>query len=270
MAYPFSYYFGVSDARRHGRRVAVGVGVALAGLAAGTLVATRPAFLVGLVAVFVGLWYARPALARLLVPAPWQPEAWRYAPLRHALDPEGADRWLDVGTDTGRSLVGVATAGAAPPDDTPPDPETDRAAALAGVRVTAVDAFGTTLRGDAARLAERNAAAAGLDAAAVRGTADCLPVRADSQDVVTMCGALSDLTDGAERAVAEARRVVCDDGRVGVLEPVEGGGPSVGTGGDDPLDRWASLLADGGFDVTASGAVSRAGSRYVYLVVEPA
>lgn len=257
------YYFGVSDARRHGRRVAFGVGVALAGVLAGTFVGTPPAFAAGLVAVFAGLRYARPAFRRLLVPAPWRPDAWKYAPLRHALDLEGADRWLDVGSDTGRSPVGVAVAdGSSPAGD---GIDTAGRAALAGVGVTAVDAFGRTLRGDAARLAERNAAAADLDAAAVRGAVDRLPVRDGSQDVVTACCALGDLPAGRrERALREARRVVRDGGGFGVLEPA-----GTRRGGDD-LDEWTATVEEAGFEVTASGAVRRRGSGYVYLVAAPA
>lgn len=269
MPRPFDYYFGVSDARRHGRRVALGVGVALAGVLVGTFAGTPPAFAAGLVAVFAGLWYARPAFRRLFVPAPWQAGAWKYAPLRHALDLEGADRWLDVGSGTGRSPVGLATAAADAGGSTPDGPGRPggaRTAALAGVGVTAVDAFGRTLAGDAALLAERNAAAAGLDATAVRGAVDRLPVRDGSQDVVTTCCALGHLPAGRrERALREARRVVHDGGGVGVLEPAESR-----RGSDDPLDGWAATVEEAGFEVVASGAVRRRGSGYVYLVAAPA
>lgn len=263
------YYFGVPDWRRRARRIALGVAVALAGLAAGTALRTRAAYVAGLVVVFVGLWYGQPALKRLLVPAPWQPDAWKYAPLRRALDPADADRWLDVGCGTGRSLVGLATA--ADPEDGPARPgegtAAGSAASLAGVRVTGVDGFdGRTLLGDDAHRTERNAAAAGLDATAVRGDADRLPVRTASQDVVTACRLLSDLPDEtAERAVREARRTLTEDGRFGVLEAV-----GVGERPDDPLDRWRAVLADGGFELTEGGTIRQGGSRYVYLAATPA
>lgn len=260
------YYFGVTVSRRDGRRIAVGVAAALAGLVAGTLVATRAAYVAGLVAVFAGLWYAQPALGRLFVPAPWRADRWRYAPLRHALDLEDADRWFDVGCGTGRSLVGLATAGGAPAstdERAPGGSAVEGGASLSGVEVTAVDRFDGRRRfGDGARRAERNAAAAGLDATVVRGDPERLPVREGARDVVTLCRAPGDREHTAG-TVREARRVLATGGRLGLLAPAEAGDS------DGPADRLEALLADGGFDVTASGTVGRGGTRYVYVVATP-
>ncbi|QLG27244.1 class I SAM-dependent methyltransferase [Halorarum halophilum] len=246
----FRYWFGVYHWRRRLRRIGAGVAVALAGVALGTLVGTDAARILGLVLVFGGLWYGQPALKRLFVPAPWQADGWKYAPLRHALDLEDADRWLDVGSGTGRSLTGVATSGAG-------------SDALSATRVTALDVFDSgVILGNAAGIAVRNAGAAGVDAEAVRGDATRLPVRTGSQDVVTACRVLHDLSrPDAEATVREARRALDGDGQFGVLEL-----SATHEATDDPLGYWESMLEEGGFAVGASGEVSRGNSWYCYLV----
>lgn len=245
----FRYWFGVYHWRRRLRRVGVGVAVALAGVALGTAVATDAAYVVGLVVVFAGLWYGQPALKRLFVPPPWGAERWQYAPLRHALDLGGTDRWLDVGCGTGRSLVGLAGE--------------DGATAVEGTCVTALDVFDSRIiLGNGARLAERNAAAAGLDVDAVRGDAGRMPVRSDSNDVVTACRVLHDLPrEWAEATVRETRRVLDEGGEFGVLEL-----SATHEATADSLSYWESMLEDGGFEVTVSGEVSRGDSWYCYLV----
>ncbi len=256
----FRYYFGVTAWRRRLRRIVVGVGVAAGGVAAGTVVGTRAAYVAGLVAVFGGLWYAQAALKPLFVPAPWTPAAWRYGPLRHALDVADADRWLDVGTGTGRSLVGLAESR----DENAPEAAGDRWPA----DVTAVDDFDRfgvgPLGRDAATRAERNAETAGLSVDAVRGDPSRLPVESGSQDVVTACGVLSELDEpAAEAAVSEARRVLRDDGQFGVLAaPGRRGGEADAA---DPLAYWSDALESAGFTVDVSGAVSRGDARYCYL-----
>ena len=134
---------------------------------------------------------------------------------------------------------------------------------LTDVRVTALDAFESlVVLGDAARLAERNARTAGLDAEAVRGDATRLPVRSGSQDVVTACRVLGDRSrTDAEATVREARRVLAVGGQFGVLEC-----PSTHGTTDDPLGHWEAMLEEGGFVIEASGEVSRGGSRYCYVV----
>ncbi|ERH14045.1 MAG: hypothetical protein J07HB67_00007, partial [halophilic archaeon J07HB67] len=154
----FDYYFGITDARRRGRRIAAGLGVAAVGAAAGAAVATDTAYVVGLGAVVLGTWYAQPAAKRLLVPAPWSPQRWRYAPLAEGVDWAGVDDWLDLGTGTGRSVVGPAPA----VDD---------------VRVTTLDSFDDRRVAGGPERARRNAATAGLDTTPVRGDTTRLPLQ---------------------------------------------------------------------------------------------
>ncbi|WP_313694865.1 class I SAM-dependent methyltransferase [Halorarum halobium] len=241
--------------RRRFRRIGIGVTVAVAGLALGTVVATGPAYVAGLALVFAGLWYGQSALKRLLVPAPWQSERWPYVPLRHALDLDGADRWLDVGCGTGRSLVALAG------DDVGSDAEP-----VNDTRVTALDTFDARIiLGNGARYARRNAATVGLNAAAVAGDATRLPVRSGSQDVVTACLLLHDLPrPDAVASLREARRVLADGGQIGLLEP-----HVTHERTDDVIGYWEAVLADEGFEVIASGEVSRGGSWYCYLVGSP-
>ncbi|QLG61814.1 class I SAM-dependent methyltransferase [Halorarum salinum] len=265
----FRYWFGVYHWRRRLRRIGVGLAVALGGVALGTVVATGAAYVAGLVLVFAGLRYGQPALKRLLVPAPWEPDRWQYAPLGHALDLGDADRWLDVGCGTGRSLVGLsgASRAASPNGDGVGHATTaDGRGAPRGTRVTALDAFDArVILGNGARLAERNAAAAGLDAEAVRGDAARLPVAGGSQDVVTACRVLHDLPRAdAEAAVAEARRALREGGRFGVLEL-----RTTHEETEEAVAYWEAMLADGGFDVEVSGEVSRGDSWYCYLVGTP-
>jgi SAM-dependent methyltransferase len=250
----FDYYFGIYHWRRRGRRIGLGVAVAAVGaVAGGALGAARAGvvadagFVAGLTLVVGGLWYAQPALKRLLVPAPWQANEWKYAPLAEGIDWTDADRWVDLGCGTGRSLVGLA--------DAVPD----------GCRATALDVFDArVILGNGARLAERNAARAGVDASAVRGDAASVPLADDSQDVVTACRLLHDLPKReAAAAVDEARRVLREDGTFGVLEL-----PVTHDETDDPLDYWERLTEDGGFTVVASGRVQRGDSAYFYLLCE--
>ena len=242
----FDYYFGIVDARRRGRRIAVGLGIAALGAAAGATVATDVGYVAGLGAVVLGTWYAQPAAKRLLVPAPWSPQRWKYAPLAEGIDWETVDDWLDLGSGTGRSLVGVA-------------PAVDDA------RVTALDPFDSrALAGNDPERARRNATAAGLDADPIRGDAARLPLASDSQDAVTACRLLHDLprTD-AEATLSEARRVLRPTGTLGVVELAASHEET-----DDPLGDWSKLVASAGFTVVASGSVERRGDTYFYVIGE--
>jgi SAM-dependent methyltransferase len=220
----FDYYFGVYHARRRGRRIAVGLALAAA----------------------LGTWYAQPAAKRLLVPAPWSPQRWKYAPLVEGIDWEAVDDWLDLGSGTGRSLVGPAPA----VDDT---------------RVTALDPFdGRVIAGNDPERARRNAATAGLDATPVRGDAARLPVATGSQDAVTACRLLHDLSRGdAEATLSEARRVLRADGTLGVLELA-----ATHEETDDPLGYWSELVTAAGFTIVASGSVERRDETYFYVIGE--
>ncbi|MEZ3144114.1 class I SAM-dependent methyltransferase [Halobaculum sp. MBLA0143] len=243
----FDYYFGIARARRRGRRIAVGLAVAAVAAGGGAAVASDTGYVVGLAGVVAGTWYAQPAAKRLLVPAPWSPERWKYAPLAEGVDWDGVDHWLDLGTGTGRSLVG-------------PAPAVDDA------RVTALDPFdGGVIAGGPER-ARRNAATAGLDARLVRGDTTRLPFTADSADAVTACGLLHDHSRAdAEATLAEARRVLRPAGTLGVIESV-----ATHEETDDPLGYWSDLVVDAGFEVTASGTVERRDSTYHYVIAAPA
>lgn len=242
----FDYYFGIYHARRRGRRIAVGLGVAALGAVGGALLATDTSYVVGLGAVVLGTWYAQPAAKQLLVPAPWSPQRWKYAPLAEGIDWDAVDDWLDLGSGTGRSLVGVAPA-------------------AGDARVTALDPFDDrVIAGNGPERARRNAATAGLDADPVRGDAARLPVASDSQDAVTACRLLHDLprTD-AEATLSEARRVLHPNGTLGVVELA-----ATHEETDDPLSYWSELVTSAGFTVVASGSVERRDETYFYVIGE--
>lgn len=245
----FDYYFGIYHWRRRGRRIGLGLAVAAIGAAVGGVVATDPAFVVGLAGVAGGLWYAQRPLKQLLVPSPFSPQRWKYAPLVAGIDWDreeaAVDWWVDLGSGTGRALVGMSEA---VPED---------------CLVTAIDPFDSrVILGNGPGLARRNGARAGLTVEPIRGDAARVPLAADSQDVVTACRLLHDLQrETAERTLREARRVLGPDGQLGLLELPETHEPT-----DDPLGYWERLAADAGFTVTASGRVERRGSAYLYVI----
>lgn len=242
----FDYYFGIDHARRRGRRIAVGLAVAAVAAVGGAALASDTGYVVGLAGVVVGTWYAQPAAKRLLVPAPWSPERWKYAPLAEGIDWDAVDDWLDLGTGTGRSLVG-------------PAPAVDEA------RITALDPFDDRVIAGGPERASRNAATAGLDARPVRGDAARLPVTDGSADAVTACRLLHDLPRAdAAATLAEARRVLRSDGTLGVIEL---GATHEET--DDPLGYWSELVGDAGFEVTASGTVERSEEACCYVLATP-
>lgn len=229
------------------RRIALGVAVAGLGAVGGATLATDAALLAGVFVVAGGLWYAQPALKRLLVPSPFSPQQWKYAPLAQGIDWENVDRWVDLGSGTGRSLVGMADA----VDET---------------RVTAIDPFdGRVILGNGPARARRNAARAGLTIEPVRGDATRVPVAADTHDAVTACRLLHDLSRAdAVATVREARRVVRPDGTFGVVAL-----PITHEEHDDPLGYWEQLVEEHGFRVTASGRLDRGSTTYLYLLCEP-
>ncbi len=255
IGWPWQYYFGIYHWQRRARRIGIGGTIFVAGLGLGTELATPPAYAGGLLLAFVGLWYAQPAVKRVLAPPPWLPDSWKYRPLRAALPMEEADRWLDVGSGTGRSLVGLGG------ERSEHWPERS-----SSPRVTALDVFDSrVILGNGARLAERNAGAAGLGVDPVRGDGCRLPVRTGSHDLVTACRLLHDVDrSDAELILREMRRVVRKGGRVGILEIPKPHAPV-----DDPLGYWEALLEANEFEVEVSGSVKRSGSAYYYLVGIP-
>jgi SAM-dependent methyltransferase len=242
------YNFGVYHWRRRMRAIALGalgVGAGVAGVRRWRSRRGR------LLAAGVCLWGARVgwgATRRLLRPPPWRLDGRKYEALAAELPLDGAERLLDLGCGTGRSLVGLAPA--VPADCT----------------VVGVDVFDDrVILGNGPRLARRNAARAGLDAAVVRGDAARVPLATDAVDVVTISRVLHDLSAAnARRAVAEARRVCAPDGVLGVLEL-----PFPHEPGAAPATYWRDLVADAGVTVTTVAEHSFERGRYVVVVAEP-
>lgn len=242
------YNFGVYHWRRRARTIALGalgVGVGVAGVRRCSSRRWR------LLAAGVGLWGASVGggtVRRLASPPPWRLDGRKYEALTAELPVDTASRLLDVGCGTGRSLVGLAPA--VPPDCT----------------VVGVDVFDDrVILGNGPRLARRNAARAGLDAAVVRGDAARVPVAADAVDVVTLSRVLHDLSpENARRALVEAHRVCAPDGALGVLEL-----PFPHDASADPATYWRDLVADAGFTVTTVAEHSLDRGRYFVVVGEP-
>lgn len=248
------FNFGVYHWRRRFRRLASALGLLgvasllwrYGGRGSRRTLSRLAAVVLALASVRRGLDPAR----RLVSPPPWVVETYKYDAVGREL-PDDADRALDVGCGTGRSLVGLASH---VPDD---------------CTVVGLDVFDArVILGNGPALARRNAARADLDAEVVAGDASRLPVGDATQDAVTACRVLHDLPrDDAERALAEARRVCRPDGRLGVLElPLTHGTDA------DPLDYWRGLVENAGFEVRHARRVSRDGEEtgYVVVVAEPA
>lgn len=245
------FNFGVYHWRRRFRRL--GSAAALLGLALVLwLRSRRPlARLAAAGLALAGVRRGRPPVRRLLVPPPWRVERYKYDALGERLPYEDADRALDVGSGTGRSLVGLAPS---IPDD---------------CTVVGLDVFDArVILGNGPALARRNAARADLDAEVLAGDASRLPFTDDSQDVVTACRVLHDLPKAtAEKALVEVHRVCRPDGTLGVLELSSTHGTDA-----DPLDYWPDLIRNAGFEVRDARRVTRDGEEtgYVAVVAEPA
>jgi SAM-dependent methyltransferase len=239
-----AYYFGVYHWRRRFRRLLGALALVVAGLLVRQR-GGRRSRLAGTLLTAVGLWRGYGPLDRVLSPPPWRADTWKYIELREAVAYDDADRALDVGCGTGRSLVGLAPA------------------VPADCRLLGLDVFDDrVILGNGSELARQNAAEAGLDVDVVAGDAARLPVVDGSQDVVTACRVLHDLPkDAAESALSEARRALGPDGTLGVLEL-----PIPHDSGAEPMAYWQSLIADAGFTVEESREV---GDGYILLVATP-
>lgn len=239
------YYFGLYHWRRRFRRL----GIALALVAVGVLTwrrGGRRSRVAGALLVALGVKRGYGPLHSVLSPPPWQPDTWKYRDVREAMPYDDAERALDVGCGTGRSLVGLA----------PAVPDT--------CRLLGLDVFDDrVILGNGPKLARRNAEGAGLDVEILAGDAARLPIGDDTQDVVTACRMLHDLPrDAAESALAEARRVLGPEGTLGVLEL-----PIPHDSDADPLAYWTELIEDAGFTVEEAREVE--GGGYFLLVATP-
>lgn len=191
------------------------------------------------------------AMQRILVPPPWTLERYKYDALACKLPFDRADRALDIGCGTGRSLVGLASY------------------IPASCTVVGLDVFDSRIiLGNGPLLARHNGRAAGIDVSPVVGDAARLPVATDSQDVMTACRVLHDLPEeDADRTLREAHRVCAPDGRLGVLElPITPDGTNA-----SPAQYWRGRVTEAGFSIETLERVDRKrrDDRYVLIVAAP-
>lgn len=237
------YYFGLYHWRERGRRVLVG----LAALAVAARLLRTESNLRRAVALGLGVWgvdHGSDALSRLLSPPPWHVDVEKYQRLADRLPLDTADRVVDIGCGTGRSLVGLAPA-------------------VGDGTVVGLDVFDDRIiLGNAPGLARRNAAAAGIDCEVVQGDAATLPFADDSVDVVTACRLLHDLPAAAAAStVAEAYRACAPGGTFGLLAL-----PFPHESDADPVAYWRGLVADAGFEVRDVDTFHRRGREYIVVV----
>ncbi|WP_338741540.1 class I SAM-dependent methyltransferase [Haloplanus salilacus] len=239
------YFFGVYHWRERLRRIARSVLVLVASVVAfrrGGRVVRAAAAVLGIGAFVRGADTTR----RLCSPPPWTLDRPKYDALGTVLALDDADRVLDVGCGSGRSLVGLA----------PHLPD--------GCRVVGLDVFDDRIiLGNGPQLARRNGARAGLDVAPVAGDAARLPVADGAFDAVTACRVTHDLPAAKrDAAFAELRRVCADDGTVGLLEL-----PITPDGVDDHETYWRRCLEDAGLAVRRVVTVDRPAREGSYVAI---
>lgn len=243
------YNFGVYHWRRRFRSIAA----ALAAIALGVAVRrrtddARTRLAAGGVTIGAAVFAAR-VLRRLLSPPPWSLERYKYDALARRLPLADADRVLDLGCGTGRSLAGLA-----------PHVSSDSVA-------IGLDVFDDrVILGNGPALARRNADRAGLAVVPVVGDAAALPLADDSIAVVTACRVLHDLEGPvADRTLRESRRVCEPDGTLGVLElPLVPAGVPRDT---DPERYWRDRVAAAGFRIDTVDRLERGGAADPYLLI---
>lgn len=245
-----THFFGVYHWRERLRRIAASI--LLIGASVVTFRRGRRWLRLVALAVATGACYrGGDAARRLLSPPPWALGRAKYDALASILPLDGADRALDVGCGSGRSLVGLA----------PHLPDT--------CEVIGLDVFDDrVILGNGPALARRNGARAGLDVSPVAGDASRLPVDDGAFDVVTACRVAHDIPrERREAAFAELRRACADDGAVGLLEL-----PITPDGVTDHEAYWRRCLEDAGLRVERVTTVERRrrpGEPYVAIVATP-
>ena len=248
---PFRYNFGVYHWRRRLRAIAVAIAVTVVGAVVRRRTDDFRRRLAAGGAAIGAAAYAALVLRRLLSPPPWALERTKYDELATRLPLERADRVLDVGCGTGRSLVGLAP-------HVSPDAD-----------VIGLDVFDDRIiLGNGPALAERNSARAGLAVTPIAGDAAALPFADDAVDVVTACRVLHDLEASAvDPTLREIRRVCRPDGAFGLLElPLTPDGVSRG-----PEPYWTDRVTAAGLGIESLERIERdGGDPYLVIVATPA
>ena len=241
------YNFGLYHWRRRFRTILSALTVILPAEICRRTSESRWVRLVATAAIAGGAVRGATAARRLLSPPPWALNREPYTALASALPFAQADRALDIGCGTGRSLVGLA-------------PSVPDSCTMLGL-----DVFDDRIiLGNGPALARRNGRAAGVDITPLVGDASRLPVATDSQDVVTACRVLHDLpATKIDPALREAHRVCAPQGTLGVLElPII---PEETTAA--PEEYWPERISRAGFTVTTVERVARKGRAEPYVLV---
>ncbi|MDG5819232.1 class I SAM-dependent methyltransferase [Natronococcus sp. A-GB7] len=243
------YYFGVYHWRRRFRSLALAAVALTAAAVVGSRTRSRNRRVAASMAASVAAVRGARTLRQLVGPTPWSLERAKYDALASRLPLDRADRVLDVGCGTGRSLVGIAPHVPARTD------------------VVGLDVFDDrVILGNGPRLARRNADRAGLGVEPVAADAATLPLRDGSVDVATACRLLHDLpASSAESSLSELRRVCRADGSVGILElPLV---PDDVAGDPDPEAYWVDRVLEAGFEIERLERLELAGRAEPYIVI---
>ena len=244
-----NYNFGIYHWRRYVDTL-VGIMVAV-GIVAVVRTRTENAIVRALVLGLISAVVLRggDVLMKLLNPAPWSVSREKYDVLAARLPLSSAKSLLDVGCGTGRSLVGLA----------PHVP--------ANCSVTGLDLYtNEIILGNAPTRAAANAARAGLNATILRGDSTALPFADGSQDIVTACRLLHDLSEeDIRRTLAEAHRVCAPDGTFGTIEL-----PIVPDDVADAETYWQRAITDAGFSIETVDRLPWKDDRdYVIITATP-